>query len=160
MASTSHSRVEECAPSASTYDVFINHRGLDVKHTLAITLYKMLTSGMGLSVLLDSEELELGDNLRTELEAAMNSANKNYLCEKQKKLLRDLCLKSVSVDNIEEGKGFLTRNLRFVQALIILDDFDHVDQLNALLPRRGCEILIGSGTLIIVITRELEILRG
>jgi len=77
---------EEVAPSASTYgrstmlvkklpyDVFINHRGLDVKHTLAATLYNTFT-GMGLRVFLDSEELELGDFLPAEIEDAMRSAS-------------------------------------------------------------------------------------
>ncbi|GLJ15338.1 hypothetical protein SUGI_0251540 [Cryptomeria japonica] len=71
------------APSASTcasklikrpsYNVFINHRGPDVKHTLASVLYGILTA-MALSVFLDSEELEYGDFLPRTIEAAMASA--------------------------------------------------------------------------------------
>ncbi|XP_057852035.2 disease resistance protein RUN1 isoform X2 [Cryptomeria japonica] len=56
------------------YDIFINHRGPDVKKTLATTLYNIL-NGMGLRVFLDSEELELGDSLPKELEEAMRSAS-------------------------------------------------------------------------------------
>ncbi|GLJ27314.1 hypothetical protein SUGI_0536070 [Cryptomeria japonica] len=350
MASTSntssHSQFEEFAPSTSasgrSYDVFINHRGSDVKKTLATTLYKMLTNGMGLSAFLDSEELQLGDSLPTELKEAMKSAslhiaifskkyaesrwcldelsfmfrtgtrivpifyyidigdvryakgvyaeafdshqikgryssekvkewkdalfnvshnigysvnskededmlpksitycvvkeikkvsfvvaehpvgldeivrdfesttlqfdrshqnvqivgiwgmggsgkttlakklynniypsmekaslildvrdaaNRNLLCDKQKKLLEDLGFKSLSVDNVEEGKAILANQLRSIRALIVLDDVDHIDQLNALLPSQRSKSLIGSGTLIIVTTRELEVLK-
>lgn len=78
MACTSQLRIEEFVSSASTsgrsYDVFINHRGPDVKHTLSTTLYKILTSGMGLNIFLHSEELELGDKLPTNLEEAIKSA--------------------------------------------------------------------------------------
>ncbi|GLJ27322.1 hypothetical protein SUGI_0536180 [Cryptomeria japonica] len=88
-----------------------------------------------------------------------DAANKNLLCDKQKKLLEDLGFKGLSVDNVEEGKAILTSHLRSIRALIVLDDVDHVDQLNALLPYRGSESLIGSGALIIVTTRELEVLR-
>ncbi|GLJ36538.1 hypothetical protein SUGI_0734130 [Cryptomeria japonica] len=77
---------EEVAPYASTsgrsamlvkklpYDVFINHRGPDVKHTLAATVYNTLT-GMGLRVFLDSQKLELGDFLPTEIEDVMRGAS-------------------------------------------------------------------------------------
>ncbi|XP_057828316.2 disease resistance protein RPV1 isoform X2 [Cryptomeria japonica] len=88
-----------------------------------------------------------------------DAANKNLLCDKQKKLLEDLGFKGLSVDNVEEGKAILASHLRSIRALIVLDDVDHVDQLNALLPYRGSESLIGSGALIIVTTRELEVLR-
>ncbi|XP_059076794.1 disease resistance protein Roq1-like [Cryptomeria japonica] len=303
MASTSntssHSQFEEFAPSTSasgrSYDVFINHRGSDVKKTLATTLYKMLTNGMGLGAFLNSEELQLGDSLPTELKEAMkrtrivpifyyidigdvryakgvyaeafdshqikgryssekvkewkdalfnvshnigysvnskededmllksitycvvkeikkasfvvaehpkssecadcwnlghgwfrqkttlakklynniypsmekaslildvrDAANRNLLCDKQKKLLEDLGFKSLSVDNVEEGKSILANQLRSIRALIVLDDVDHIDQLNALLPSQRSKSLIGSGTLIIVTTRELEVLK-
>ncbi|GLJ27313.1 hypothetical protein SUGI_0536060 [Cryptomeria japonica] len=87
-----------------------------------------------------------------------DAANNNLLCEKQKKLLEDLGFKSLSVDNVEEGKSILASHLRSIRALIVLDDVDHVDQLNALLPSQRSGSLIGSGTLIIVTTRELEVL--
>ncbi|XP_057836203.2 disease resistance protein TAO1 isoform X2 [Cryptomeria japonica] len=69
MASTSASKLME-KPS---YDVFINHRGPDVKSTLATALYGMLT-GMALSVFWDAQELEHGDFLPPTIEAAMRSA--------------------------------------------------------------------------------------
>ncbi|XP_059076972.1 TMV resistance protein N-like [Cryptomeria japonica] len=82
--SSSKAAFDGIAPSASTsasqrtkkpcYDVFINHRGPDVKYTLASTLYTILT-GMSLSVFLDSQELEYGDFLPRTIEAAMASAS-------------------------------------------------------------------------------------
>ncbi|GLJ29372.1 hypothetical protein SUGI_0579210 [Cryptomeria japonica] len=73
-----------------------------------------------------------------------DAANKNLLYEKQKNLLEDLGFKSF-VHNVEEGKAILTSNLRSIRELIVLDDVDHVDQLNAFLSRTGSEILIGPG---------------
>lgn len=76
MASTSYSTAQESAStSGRSYDVFINHRGPDVKHTLAAKIYKMLTSDMGLRVFLDDKEFELGDNLATELDSAIKSSS-------------------------------------------------------------------------------------
>ncbi|GLJ34139.1 hypothetical protein SUGI_0686340 [Cryptomeria japonica] len=70
---------EEVAPSGTSmsaeklpYNVFINHRGIDVKKTLANPLYNSL-SGMGFRDFLDSKELELGEFLPTALETAMSS---------------------------------------------------------------------------------------
>ncbi|XP_059064101.1 TMV resistance protein N-like [Cryptomeria japonica] len=278
---------EGIAPSASTssrsrdrklsYDVFINHRGPDVKRTLAATLYKTLT-GMGLRIFLDREELELDDFLTAEIEDAMRSVSlhiavvsQNYAqspwclvelsfmlktgipiipifyhvepadvryatgiyaeafsrytgkgrytlekikewkdalnnvsynvggiihneddkgsllkkivgCvlkviknvpfvvanhpigldetltdfERQKKLLEDLGLPGVSIENIEEGKEILASLLKSVRVLIILDDVDDPDQLDALVPNKDS---LDRGSLIVVTTRELEVLR-
>ncbi|XP_059076795.1 TMV resistance protein N-like [Cryptomeria japonica] len=104
MASTSktsrHSQFGESAPSASTsgrsYDVFINHQGPDVKHTLATFLYRMLTNGMGLRVFLDSEELELGDSLPTELQEAMRSASLHIALFSKKYAESRWCLDELS----------------------------------------------------------------
>ncbi|KAH9290550.1 hypothetical protein KI387_034667, partial [Taxus chinensis] len=54
-------------------DVFINHRGTDVKDTLAKAIYDTLAS-KGLNVCLDVHWLEAGDEIPSELEAAMSSA--------------------------------------------------------------------------------------
>jgi hypothetical protein len=81
--------IEQVAPSKilvekPPYDVFINHRGIDARETLANPLYEIL-SGMGFRVFLDSLELELGVFFPTALEEAMSSAklhiaifSKNY----------------------------------------------------------------------------------
>ncbi|XP_057847159.2 toll/interleukin-1 receptor-like protein [Cryptomeria japonica] len=96
---------EGIAPSASTsgrstdrklpYDVFINHRGPDVKHTLAATLYKTLT-GMGLRVFLDKEELELGDFPPAEIEEAMRSASLHIAILSQNYAQSPWCLAELS----------------------------------------------------------------
>lgn len=57
-----------------SYDVFINHRGKDVKSTLANDLYRMLTVKQ-LSAFLDDKELEYGGFFPEALLAAMNSGN-------------------------------------------------------------------------------------
>lgn len=58
------------------YDVFLNHRGPDVKKTIASSLYRWLTSrSPGLQVFLDSQELEAGQNLDTQIKEAIASAS-------------------------------------------------------------------------------------
>ncbi|KAH9290030.1 hypothetical protein KI387_034147, partial [Taxus chinensis] len=60
--------------SSKLYDVFINHRGPDVKETLAKDLYKSLHE-LQLSVFLDSEELELGDVFPSNIQTAICSSS-------------------------------------------------------------------------------------
>ncbi|GLJ36539.1 hypothetical protein SUGI_0734160 [Cryptomeria japonica] len=86
-----------------------------------------------------------------------NASSRNLLHEKQKKLMEDLGLPYVFVENIEEGKGVLASRLRSVQALIVLDDVDTIDQLDALVPEKDS---LGRGSLIVVTTREREVLQG
>ncbi|XP_057823687.2 probable 2' cyclic ADP-D-ribose synthase BdTIR [Cryptomeria japonica] len=55
-------------------NVFINHRGPDVKHKLATDIYNALTN-MGLNVFLDSHNLHLGDRFPEALQQAMSRAS-------------------------------------------------------------------------------------
>jgi len=58
----------------SNYDVFINHRGLDVKKTFASHLYRRLRL-YGLRVFLDQPELQWRDYLTHQIEGAIRSAS-------------------------------------------------------------------------------------
>eukprot|EP00253_Pinus_taeda_P003101 PITA_03101 len=58
----------------SDYDVFINHRGPDVKKTFASHLYRRLQS-YGLRVFLDQPELQRGEYLTPQIEGAIGSAS-------------------------------------------------------------------------------------
>ncbi|XP_057846044.2 disease resistance protein Roq1-like [Cryptomeria japonica] len=60
--------------SSRLFDVFINHRGPDVKQTVALQLYKCLT-GLGIHTFLDSEEKELGDSFPSTIKCAIHSAS-------------------------------------------------------------------------------------
>ncbi|KAH9289157.1 hypothetical protein KI387_033274, partial [Taxus chinensis] len=73
----------------------------------------------------------------------------------KEKLLNDLGVNHLPVDNVDEGSGVLTSRFSSVRALIVLDDVDHVDQLDALLP--GADIL-RPDSLVIVTTREMRVL--
>ncbi|GLJ16848.1 hypothetical protein SUGI_0290400 [Cryptomeria japonica] len=82
-------------------------------------------------------------------------ATKN-LYEKQKKMFQDLGgSKDISFDNVEEGKAILAEYLRFIQVFIILDDVDHLDQLESLLPIKDS---LESGSVIVVTNRDSHIL--
>ncbi|KAH9289022.1 hypothetical protein KI387_033139, partial [Taxus chinensis] len=110
------------------------------KTTLAKELYKQKCSSMEASSFL----LDVRD-----------AAAKSKLHKKQKRLLEDLGVKGVSFDNVDQGKEILSSRLRSVRLLVILDDVDHVDQLDALLPTKEG---LGRGSLIIVTTREKQVL--
>ncbi|GLJ34156.1 hypothetical protein SUGI_0686650 [Cryptomeria japonica] len=85
----------------------------------------------------------------------VREAAQNDLHKKQKKLPQDLGISNLSFDNIEDGKFFLSNCLKNVRALIVLDDVDHTDQLDALLPNLNN---LGSDNLEIVTTRDLGVL--
>jgi len=74
MASSSNPIAASATTSCNYYDVFLNHRGTDVKETLATHLYKRLTD-KGLRVFLDKEELQEGDDIPSHLKGAIRSAS-------------------------------------------------------------------------------------
>ncbi|KAH9289390.1 hypothetical protein KI387_033507 [Taxus chinensis] len=88
-----------------------------------------------------------------------DAAAKIGLISLQKKLLEDLLphnlVKDLPLHSTEEGRGILASRLRSVRVLIVLDDVDNQDQLDALLPPKE---RLGAGSLIIVTTRELGVL--
>ncbi|GLJ58482.1 hypothetical protein SUGI_1453070 [Cryptomeria japonica] len=59
--------------SSRLFDVFINHRGPDVKQTLATQLYNSLEQ-LGIRTFLDSKEKELGNSFPSTIETAIRSA--------------------------------------------------------------------------------------
>ncbi|GLJ33982.1 hypothetical protein SUGI_0683450 [Cryptomeria japonica] len=132
----------QCAESHSTVQIVgIWGMGGSGKTTLAKQLYNnKYTTMEKASFILDVRD----------------AASKHQLHNKQKKLLEDLGLKGPSVDNIEEGKGILANRLRSIQVLIVLDDVDNIDQLDALVPEKDS---LRWDSLIIVTTRKLEVLQ-
>ncbi|KAH9293939.1 hypothetical protein KI387_040862 [Taxus chinensis] len=60
--------------SPKSYDVFINHRGPDVKETLALELYNFLKR-MDIPTFLDSPEFEPGDSIPPTIENVIRSAS-------------------------------------------------------------------------------------
>ena len=71
----SSSCAASCSSSISykSYDVFINHRGPDVKTTFATDLYRSLSS-RGLRVFLDKPELEVGRNITPQILHAIETS--------------------------------------------------------------------------------------
>lgn len=59
---------------SSYYDVFINHRGPDVKNTFASHLTRSLIS-QGLQVFFDKQELEVGHEIPSEIKAAIQGSS-------------------------------------------------------------------------------------
>ncbi|GLJ10177.1 hypothetical protein SUGI_0123460 [Cryptomeria japonica] len=83
------------------------------------------------------------------------AASRSALPGKQKKLLADLGVHHSPFDHVDEGKVILANRLSSHRALIVLDDVDHIDQLNALLPNKDN---LGFQSVVIVTTRELGVL--
>lgn len=65
-------QVPEIVPE--TFQVFINHRGPDVKKTLASLIYHRLIN-CGLSVFLDRDEIRTGDSITLAISTAIQSAS-------------------------------------------------------------------------------------
>jgi hypothetical protein len=60
--------------SSNCFDVFINHRGPDVKKTFASHLYRRLIS-YGLRVFLDYQEMQEGEDLKSQIQGAIKTAS-------------------------------------------------------------------------------------
>nr|WIL59969.1 nodulation protein [Melilotus officinalis] len=76
----------------------------------------------------------------------------------QEQLLTDIYKEmKIKLQNIEYGKIILKDKLRHKKVLIVLDDVNTLDQLNALC---GSHKWFGSGSRIIITTRDRHILRG
>lgn len=90
------------------------------KTTLAVELFNRMNSGYNKSYcLLDVRE----------------DARKSSLHSLQSKVLKRLTqVQNENIDNTHEGTGILKRYLRDCHVLLILDDVDHQDQLDAFLP--------------------------
>jgi hypothetical protein len=82
---------------------------------------------------------------------------KSSLHAVQSKLLKGLTQLDLPVDNIYEGIEMLKRHLSTSHVLLILDDIDHVDQLDALLPVQVKEVL-RSDSLILITSRDTDVL--
>ncbi|GLJ28479.1 hypothetical protein SUGI_0560220 [Cryptomeria japonica] len=94
-----------------------------------------------------SSKTTVAKELYNEISSSME--RKCLLHQKQKKLLNDLCIKDLAIDNIEEGMASLSRGLRYVRVLIVLDDVDNMEQLDASLPTKD---KLEKGSRIIVTT--------
>ncbi|GLJ52806.1 hypothetical protein SUGI_1124910 [Cryptomeria japonica] len=79
---------------------------------------------------------------------------KDQLHNKQIQLLEDLGVNE-TFDSLSQGKAILARHLRSFKVLIVMDDVDHANQLDALLPIKDN---LQKASLIIVTTRERQVL--
>lgn len=74
----------------------------------------------------------------------------------QSKLLSDLQgNRDIKIGSLDEGKAILVKNLESCHALIVLDDVNHVDQLEALTPMKH---LLDPKSLILVTSRDKHVL--
>ncbi|KAH9289818.1 hypothetical protein KI387_033935 [Taxus chinensis] len=79
---------------------------------------------------------------------------KNGLASLQCKLLQKLVPYDWKIDNTSEGKELLRRRLQNREVLMVLDDIDNEEQIDALLVKE----VIGAGSLVIVTSRDKGVL--
>jgi hypothetical protein len=73
----------------------------------------------------------------------------------QKKLLKSLTGSDNPINSVDEGIGMLRKHLSSTNALVIIDDVDHVDQVYALLPH---QTVLHSDSLILITSRNKDVL--
>ncbi|KAH9289821.1 hypothetical protein KI387_033938, partial [Taxus chinensis] len=83
-----------------------------------------------------------------------SEGTKNGLASLQCRLLQKLVHYDWKIDNISEGKEFLKSRLQNVEVLMVLDDIDNEEQIDALLVKE----VIGAGSLVIVTSRDKGVL--
>ena len=69
------------------------------------------------------------------LEMRLENSNPNFsgLKKLQKQVLKDVSNdRNIKISNVHDGKRMMKNTMRCRKVLIILDDVDHIDQLNAL----------------------------
>ncbi|PRQ22462.1 putative P-loop containing nucleoside triphosphate hydrolase, leucine-rich repeat domain, L [Rosa chinensis] len=85
-------------------------------------------------------------------------SEKHSLVSLQEKLLsRILMTKDENIDDEYAGAAMIERRLCKLKVLVVIDDVDHINQLNKL---AGCRDWFGPGSRIIVTTPDIHLLRG
>ncbi|KAL3499750.1 hypothetical protein ACH5RR_038843 [Cinchona calisaya] len=74
----------------------------------------------------------------------------------QEKILSGIfCMKDLRISNVFEGSNMMKRRLCYKKVLIVLDDIDHLDQLEALV---GQHDWFGAGSRVIITTQDKHLL--
>ncbi|XP_031121261.1 disease resistance protein TAO1-like [Ipomoea triloba] len=91
-------------------------------------------------------------NIRSEV----SERRHNGLVRLQEKLLCEtLKRKKFEIDNVDRGISLIKERLRSKKIIIVLDDIDHITQLESLAGQRDW---FGSGSIIIMTTRDIHLL--
>nr|XP_033508506.1 TMV resistance protein N-like [Nicotiana tomentosiformis] len=102
------------------------------------------------------------DNISSQFEGACflhevrDRSEKQGLARLQEILLsKILVIKDLRINNLFEGLNMQRHRLRFKKVLLVLDDVDHIDQLDVLAQKREW---FGSGSRIIITTKDKHLL--
>eukprot|EP00253_Pinus_taeda_P026341 PITA_26341 len=110
------------------------------KTTLALELFNRMSSKYNKSFFLSD---------------VREKANKTSLHSVQRELLRGLTQREVDINNIYEGIGMFEKHLKSAHVLLILDDIDHDNQLEALLPVKD---VLSPNSFILITSRYKDVL--
>jgi hypothetical protein len=92
-------------PNSYVYDVFLNHRGPDVKKTLASHIYRGLDKH-GIRVFLDKNELQEGEDITEQIEGAIRTASVHVAIFSPKYAESSWCLKELRL-MLESGSTII-----------------------------------------------------
>ncbi|CDP20074.1 unnamed protein product, partial [Coffea canephora] len=100
------------------------------------------------------------DRISTHFEGAIflhevREQSKSLEILQEKILSKILCLKDLRISSVFEGSNMIMRRLCYKKVLIVLDDVDHLDQLEAL---AGKHHWFGAGSRIIITTKNKHLL--
>ncbi|XP_031127774.1 TMV resistance protein N-like [Ipomoea triloba] len=84
-----------------------------------------------------------------------NKGHKGLVGLQEMLLRKTLKRKMFEIDNVDEGISLIKRTLQSKKVLIVLDDIDHITQLESLAGQRNW---FGSGSTIILTTRDVHLL--
>ncbi|XP_031121264.1 TMV resistance protein N-like [Ipomoea triloba] len=117
------------------------------KSTIAKALYNHL--------IMSFQEFE-GSCFVANIRQEVSNKGDNGLVSLQEKLLhKTLKRKNFEIDNVDEGISLIKARLRCKRVLIVLDGIDHISQLDSLTGQRNW---FGSGSTIIITTRDVHLL--
>jgi hypothetical protein len=85
------------------------------------------------------------------------NARKGFLNSLQRQLLKSLTGTDVLINSIDEGIAALKKHLSSDRVFVILDDVDHLNQINTLLPVRTDLV---SDSLVLITSRDEKVIRS
>ncbi|XP_076949196.1 disease resistance protein RUN1-like [Bidens hawaiensis] len=103
------------------------------------------------------DKLSINFDGKSFVENVREKASQSGLKKLQKQVLKDVLKESISVSGVHEGRNLMRKKLCGKKVMVVLDDVDHADQLDAL---AGDLNWFKPGSRIIITTRDVQVLNS